>query len=69
VISTYWHHTRTSARQDMPCIKVSHRQRLIGGDSGEPHVLIEDIVLESLEKLQVQDDGTEHDYSQLRRRK
>jgi|HubBroStandDraft_2_1064218.scaffolds.fasta_scaffold2380850_1 hypothetical protein len=64
MIETYWHHTRLPGR-----VKLSMRQRLLGGDSGTPHVLVEDIVLESLDPLQVQDQGTEHEYPQLRRRR
>jgi hypothetical protein len=64
MISTYWHHSRVPGD-----VKFSHRQILAGGDSSEPHLLIEEIVLQSLDTLQVQDNGIEHDYPQLRRRK
>lgn len=69
MITTHWHHTRTNPPKGMPAIKVSHRQILVGGDAGEPHLLIEEITLESLDKLQIKDDGVERDYPQLRRRK
>jgi hypothetical protein len=69
VIETYWHHTRTQAYKDMPAIKVSHRQRLMGGDSSDPHMLVEDIVLQSLEEIGLQNNGTEHEFPNLRRRK
>ena len=69
MIVTHWHHSRTNPPKGMPAIKISHRQILAGGDSAEPHLLIEEIVLQSLEQLQLRDDGTEHEYPQLRRRK
>lgn len=64
MIATYWHHTRLPGG-----VKHSTRQILAGGDSSEPHLMIEEITLQSLDEIQVQDLGIEHDYPQLRRRR
>lgn len=64
----HWHHARIHTK-GAETIKVSHREILMGGDSGEEHVAREEIVLESLDGLQLKNDGTEHDYPALRRRK
>jgi hypothetical protein len=64
VIATYWHHIRLPG-----WVKHSTRQILAGGDSSEPHLLIEEIILQSMNDIQVQDNGTEHEYPNLRRRR
>lgn len=69
MIKTYWHHTRTAAGRNLPAVKVSHRQVLAGNDSADPHLLVEEIVLESLDRLTVDDPGTTNEYPILRRRR
>lgn len=64
-METYWHHTRLPGR-----VKMSSRQVFLpGNDDTRENILVEEIVLESLDNLQIKDEGQEHEYPNLRRRK
>lgn len=65
MIASYWHHTRMR----LGGVKCSTRFTLAGGESSEPHLLIEEVVMQSPDQLQLQDNGTEHNYPTLRRRR
>lgn len=69
MFAQHWHHARIHTR-GAETIKVSHRQILMGEDSGDEHVMSEEIILQTLEDpLTLGETGTEHEYPQLRRRK
>lgn len=65
----HWHHARIHTK-GAETIKVSHREILMGGDSGEEHIVREEIILQTLEDpITLAGYGNEHEYPQLRRRK
>lgn len=65
-METYWHHARLPGGVKMSSRQIYHEP---DGDIRQHPLLEEQIVLESLDSLKLKDEGHEHEYPNLRRRK